>query len=206
MKLKITKGGKQVDLNELFSDNPRFSPEEAEYDGLEGSLRSDLSRGAASSAPSLFPDSDYLKAMDKLHNLVCVRERSAAESYERLIKHGFEPKIARKAIDRAVECGLISDERYAQAYVRGKLRSGWGKNKILGGLRANGIDEASIASCDYLFPSKDEELSRAIEELAKRPACSKNPRMTYIRRLVQKGYSQDVAYRAVNDYVGRHIS
>lgn len=206
MKLKITKGGKQIDLNELFSDKPGFSPETDQVDGYEVEPWSDASCGSSSDSSSLFPDSDYLKAMDKLHNLVCVRERTTAESYERLIKHGFEPQIAQQAVNRAVECGLVSNERYAQAYVRGKLRSGWGRKKIINGLKANGVDESSIEACDYLFPSKDDELARAIEELSKRPARSKNPRMTYMRRLVQKGYSQDIAYRAVNDYVGRHIS
>ncbi len=177
MKLNISKGGKCLSAEELSS-----------------LISNDANN-------SLFEGESHLKAMDKIHSLVCVRERTRKECYERLLSNEFQPDVARKAVVRAVECGLIDEERYAAAFIRGKVNSGWGQGRIVRQLEENGVDSTTVQSCAYLFPRPEEEYSRAYHELEKHPARSKNPRATYLRRLAQKGFSSDISIRAVNDFL-----
>lgn len=179
MKLNLTKGGKSIDLNELFEKmEPRDTP--------------------------LFDsDEDHCRAMDKLASLVNVRERTAKECRQRLRDAGFEDDVADCAVESALRCGLVDDKRYAAALIKGKVRQGWGKRKILMRLEEDGVSYDDVLSCADLFASPDEEYERAMHELAKKSVRSQNPRATLMRRLLQKGYSMDLATRAVSDFMAR---
>ena len=142
---------------------------------------------------------EHLEAMQKIHSLICVRERSQKELYERLIASDFKPSVVKNAVDVALKCGLISDERYASAFIRGKTNKGWGKAKIISHLHKNGISEQVIENCSEDFASSDQEFDRAVKEVKTHPSHSKNPRASLIRRLVNKGYSFETAHAAVNE-------
>lgn len=179
MKLSLTKGGHSVDLSELFEN---MEPREA---------------------PLFDDDSEHRQAMDKIAALVNVRERTAKECRRRLIEAGYEHDVAMRAVESALRCGLIDDKRYAAALIKGKVHQGWGKRKILMRLEEDGVSYEDIAACSDLFASPDEEYERAMYELAKKSARSQNPRATLTRRLLQKGYSMDLATRVVSDFMAR---
>ena len=61
--------------------------------------------------------------------------------------------------------------------------------------------EETIASWADDFGSPDDEYRSALLELSKRSTTSKNPYATYMRRLLSRGYSYDLATRVVRDYL-----
>lgn len=179
MKLNLTQGGKQVDIAKLFECM------DVQQEGLS------------------FSSAEHSKAMDKIAALVKVRERTPNECLARLTQAGFEDDIARHAVERAVECGLVDEQRYAAALVKGKVNQGWGRRKIMMRLEADGVSVAAIEACCDLFPNEQLEYERAMHELGKKSVRSKNPRATLVRRLIQKGYGQDLAVRAVDDFMSQ---
>ncbi len=91
---------------------------------------------------------------------------------------------------------LINEERYARAFIRGKVHSGWEGSRSSPALRANGIDEETIASCADDFGSPDDEYRSALLELSKAVDDLEETRtQPYMRRLLSRGYSYDLATR-----------
>lgn len=141
----------------------------------------------------------HMKAMDKVNALIGVRERSAREVEERLARAGFTHEEAHDAAETAVRVGLVSDERYARALIRGKRRQGWGRAKIVMRLKANGVDGEMIEACSDAFASPEDEYESALAVLRKHGARSADPFASYVRRLVGRGFSYDTASRAARE-------
>lgn len=145
----------------------------------------------------------HIEAMDKIASLVSVRERTCREVRNRLLKQGFTEEEADEAVESAVASGLLSEERFTRAFIRGKVSLGWGRSKIVERLEQDGVDDALVDACSDEFPSGEEEYQMALHELSRRSTSSSDPYASYMRRLVGKGYSYDVAERAVCAYLGR---
>ena len=176
VKLKLSKGGKPVHMATLF-------------DAME-----------EDNTP-LFAQREHNKAMDKIAALLRVRERTPKELHRRLLDAGFEEEVVRGAVDAALRCGLVDERRYAAALIRGKVSQGWGRSKIMARLRDDGVSSWAIEACSELFATPEQEYERAMHELSKRSVRSKNPRATLTRRLLQKGYSPELANRAVEEFM-----
>ena len=145
--------------------------------------------------------SRHIEAMEKINSLISVRERCVKETRERLNSCGFNQEEIDDAIETALRVGLLSEERYTRAYIRGKTNAGWGRRKIEYRLHMSGIQDQTIQACEDEFSSPAQEYERALSELRKRPTRSANPYGAYMRRLVAKGFSQDLASRAVKDFM-----
>lgn len=139
----------------------------------------------------------HVELMDKIAALVGVRERTCKELRERLIRQGSEPAAVDEALEAAVRVGLVDERRYALAYIRGKSRAGWGRAKIAARLAAAGVPDSVVEECADAFPGPEDELEQALRELSRRPTRSSNPYGALMRRLVGKGYSVELARRAV---------
>ena len=59
--------------------------------------------------------------MEKINALIAVRERNLKEVRERLSSSGFTPEEIDDALETAVRVNLINEERYARAFIRGKV-------------------------------------------------------------------------------------
>lgn len=92
----------------------------SENDGrfIEQSKQSDAERDQADSA------------FKKIQRLLCIREHASALLYKRLLSSGYDDHIASEAVQRAINCGLVSDERYADVLVRSRLSQGKGLRGI----------------------------------------------------------------------------
>lgn len=145
----------------------------------------------------------HIAVMDKIAALSNVRERSRKETRERLARSGFSEEEIQDGIDTALRVGLISDERYARSFIRGKVHAGWGRGKIIRRLEECGVDSSVISACQNEFASPEEEYERALHELEKRSCHAADPYASYMRRLLVKGYSHEVSRRAVHDYLSR---
>lgn len=133
-------------------------------------------------------------AYKKIQRLVSVSERSTKGLRERLDRDGFSPESIEEALGRAVSYGIVDDRRYAEAYVRSKLRAGKGRRGIESELRDLGIDPDEID--EWTESESEDEVARALELLNRKPPTAKNKRDAAYRRLVSKGYSASAAQSA----------
>lgn len=147
------------------------------------------------------PAFDREAAMRKIERLCSLREQASSALRERLVRDGFSERVAEEAVDRAVECGLVDDARFADVLVRCRLAAGKGCAGIARELASHGIDPAGVES--YLEAAEagtDAELSRAMELLERKPPRAKNAREAAYRRLVGKGFSSSTASSAARTW------
>ncbi|MEQ3362639.1 regulatory protein RecX [Raoultibacter massiliensis] len=165
--------------------------EPSSQESVVASMRPAAPSRAASAREAL--GDEAFEAYKKIQRLASVSERSTKALRERLAKDGYAPEAVDEAIERAVSYGIVDDRRYAEAYVRTKLRAGKGRRGIESDLRDLGIDPEEIGEwCE----SDDDEVSRALVVLEKRPPTAKNKRDAAYRRLISKGYSSSAAQSA----------
>lgn len=144
----------------------------------------------------------HTQAMDKIADLVNVRERTCREVTERLLECGFSHEEAEEAVASAVRCGMVDEERFVRSFVRGKVSLGWGERKIADRLARAGIDASVIERCADEFPGPDEQYDMALRELSRKPfPSSRDPRSSLARRLVNKGYAPELALRATDEFL-----
>lgn len=92
------------------------------------------------------------QALSTLMRMAARAERSSGDALRLMQRWGVEPAQRQAVLDKLVAMRFIDDSRYAEAFVRDKLRlSGWGAYKIRAALRAKGISAEII----------DEALSQA---------------------------------------------
>lgn len=85
------------------------------------------------------------QALRSLMNLCVKAERSEFDVRRLLERWGIAAEERQRIVDTLVRERFIDDRRYAEAYVREKVRfSGWGRFKIRAALRAKRIDESII--------------------------------------------------------------
>lgn len=170
--------------------------DDSENDGqpFRQTMQSDVDRDQADSA------------FAKIQRLLCIREHASALLYKRLLASGYEDRIASGAVQRAIDCGLVSDERYADVLVRSRLSQGKGLRGIAFELEQADIDPHNVpAYQEALFnDSGPDELARALSLLAAKPPKAKRIREAAYRKLVQKGYESGVAASAARIFAEQH--
>ena len=115
------------------------------------------------------------KAFKKILKLASIREQASKKIHERLIKDGFSE----------------------QAFMRTQLAQGKGRRGVERALEQLDIDSPSEEAWQLAYEQfGDDELERAMALLHRKPPRSKNLREGAYRKLVQKGYSADVAASA----------
>ena len=73
--------------------------------------------------------------------LLARREHGRRELYGKLTRKGFDPETVERVLDALASTGGLSDERYAQGFVRERLERGWGRDRIYAELMQRGIAE-----------------------------------------------------------------
>ncbi|MGN0034144.1 MAG: regulatory protein RecX [Coriobacteriales bacterium] len=152
--------------------------------------------GARNTGRTVDPtDSSAAIAYAKL--LITTQERSSRELFERLVRRGFSEATSQDVVERCKRASLVDDARYASMFVRSKVRLGWGRGRIVRSLEHAGIDVEHLSVEDDL-PGESEELERACRLLERHHTSSKHPQQARYAYLVRKGFSADVARRAVH--------
>jgi len=137
------------------------------------------------------------EAMNALVRLVAARERSVQETRKRLLEKGYSQEASSCAVERALGCGLLDDQRFAQDLIKDRLSAGWGKRRIEADLYRFGIAKGEIEGYPEAFFSDDEQLEQALIALSKHRSRSKNPRQAAYNHLISKGYSSNIASAAI---------
>ena len=98
------------------------------------------------------------QVLDKMAKYCAYQERCVKDVTEKLKTFDISPKDKEKILNYLIDNRFVNDERFAKAFVRGKInQSGWGLNKIRFHLIQKGIEKALI---DEALQAFDEEAYR----------------------------------------------
>ena len=145
-------------------------------------------------------------AKDFLLRRLNSRPRTRSELAKELREKAFTEEIAKDALDRLEEVGLIDDDEFAKSWVASRHRSrGLAGGVLRQELRQKGVadDIAQVALSEI---SEDEEYESAKKlGVKKYRSLQREDRETQIRRLVgflaRKGYSSGLCYRVAKEIV-----
>ena len=130
---------------------------------------------------------------------LCARAEKSQEDARRLMRGwGLAERDAEGVLAKLVRDRFIDDGRYAEAFVREKLRlSGWGEYKIRTALQRKRIDraliDAALAEADR--PAMGERLRRQLERKARTAKYSTQYELK--TKLIRYGLSLGYEYEAV---------
>lgn len=99
-------------------------------------------------------------------DLLARREHSHRELVRKLSQRGFETEEIESALQRLVEDGLLSNERFAEAYVSQRVSKGYGPLRIRQELRERGLSDAEADVA--LAPWRDQWFDVAARQYKKR--------------------------------------
>ena len=118
------------------------------------------------------------QVLDKMAKYCAYQERCVKDVRDKLKAFEISEEEKAKIIDYLLDNRFVNDERYAKAFVRGKVnQSGWGVNKIRFHLIQKGIDKNII----------DEALGQTDEE-------------AYRQRLIEILETKSKTVKAANDF------
>ena len=97
-----------------------------------------------------------LSAYDKALSLLAVREHTAREIHNKLIQKGYREDESDDAVSRLLSEGAISEERFAEVFIRSRMRKNpEGKQIILMRLKERGCpDSISRKALDEYWESE----------------------------------------------------
>lgn len=131
--------------------------------------------------------------------LLSRREHSAFELRDKLAKREFDSAEIAQAITELEQGGWLSDERYAEAYIRMRQQKGFGPIRISIELNERGVDEKII---DAKLHADDESWLQTLRQQYvkkyKNTAIQDyNDKAKRIRFLQYRGFALDEIYQVV---------
>ena len=131
-----------------------------------------------------------LQAFKKGLELLGRREHTAFELARKLKERGFDHATAARALGELQEAGYLDERRYAEAWVRSRLkRRPEGYPRLVAGLARRGVDREMIATVlEALFTEEESEkaLAKASEKILKRGDIDET---TVLKKLTALGFS-----------------
>ena len=147
-------------------------------------------------------DDGSKRAFKKIVTLVNHADRSEKSIRERLVHDGFCEDDIEIAVQKASDCGFIDDMRFAEVLIRSRVSQFKGSAGIVRELSEHGIEATDVPGWPHDFGvSHEEEIERALAYLRKKPPHSKNTRDGAYRKLVQRGFSSEIASSASRLFV-----
>ncbi len=142
-----------------------------------------------------------LSAKSVAVRLLSRREHSAFEIRDKLQKRDFDEAEIAQAIVELQQGGWLSDERFAEAYIRMRQLKGFGQVRIAIELNERGVDECIV---DEYLQADDESWQQTLEQQYRKkyknkPVADYNDKAKRIRFLQYRGFVLDAIYRVVSD-------
>jgi len=132
-------------------------------------------------------------------NLLARREHSQQELQRKLLDRGFEADEVRADLTRLAEEGLLSDERFTEAFINSRLQRGSGPVKIAMELQQKGVSEQLVQ--DYLDERDPQWVRSAIEVKIKKfgeaPPEDFKERARQMRFLQYRGFTMQQIQSAI---------
>lgn len=139
----------------------------------------------------------------RIEALLQRRDYSTFELSEKLRLDGFFIPVVEKSVARAVEVGLLNDQRYADLYVRSKVSQGWGPLKIACELKQRGIELTLLDGWPDTYLPLENQREHAHMLAQRKRLTGKNDYEKIVRFLAAKGYPlgicTDVAKQMLRD-------
>lgn len=127
------------------------------------------------------------------------REYGIEELKYKLIQRGAENDVAENVVSQLADENLVSDQRFAEMYVRMRIRRLFGPLKIKGELRSRGISDHLIAES---MPSEQETwFDSALQWASKRHRGELDyaSRAKIYRSLMNRGFTHEQANVALDN-------
>jgi regulatory protein len=129
------------------------------------------------------------------------REHGVLELTRKLITRGFEADSVEAAVRDLITDGLLSDSRFAEAFVHSRFQKGSGPQKIQAELRQRGIDDDLISAC---LESVCEQWIARVREVREKKFGPEQPRdfrerNRQMRFLQQRGFTSEQIYAVFKD-------
>ena len=133
--------------------------------------------------------------------LLSRREHSAFEIRDKLRQRDFDEQEIDQTIIELQQGGWLSDERFAEAYIRMRQQKGFGPIRIAIELNERGVKESIVD--DYL-QADNEGWQQTLEQqylkkYKNKPIADYNDRAKRIRFLQYRGFALNVIYQLVSD-------
>ena len=148
-------------------------------------------------AKPLTPD----QVLDKMAKYCAYQERCVKDVRDKLKTFDIPEEEKAKILDYLLDNRFVNDERYAKAFVRGKVnQSGWGVNKIRFHLIQKGIDKDII---DEALVQTDEEVYRQrLIEILKTKAKTNDfeKKRKLAAYAMQKGFEGSLVWEVLKEY------
>ncbi len=133
--------------------------------------------------------------------LLSRREHSAFEIRDKLRQRDFDEGEIEQTIIELQQGGWLSDERFAEAYIRMRQQKGFGPIRIAIELNERGVKESIVDACLH---ESDESWQQTLEQqylkkYKKKPVEDYNDKAKRIRFLQYRGFALDVIYQVVGD-------
>ena len=140
------------------------------------------------------------EALASLMRLCARTEKSEGDARRLMRGWGLAERDAQQVLDRLVRDRFIDDSRYAEAFVREKLRlSGWGEYKIRTALQRKGVGkeliDAALSQADR--SGMGERLAQQLERKARTVKYATQYELK--TKLIRYGLSLGYDYEAVMD-------
>jgi len=121
------------------------------------------------------------------------REHGEQEITQKLIARGFDTDIVEAAISTLISDGLLSDSRFAEAFVYSRFKKGSGPQKIHAELRQRGIDDSLISAS---MEAIGEQWLERVREVREKKFGQESPRdfkerSRQMRFLQQRGFTSE---------------
>jgi len=141
-----------------------------------------------------------LSAKSVAVRLLSRREHSAFEIRDKLQKRDFDESEIAQVIVELQQGGWLSDERFAEAYIRMRQLKGFGPIRIAMELNERGVDEIIV---DEYLHTDDEVWQQTLEQQYLKKYKNKaiadyNDKAKRIRFLQYRGFPLDQIYRVVS--------
>ena len=116
------------------------------------------------------------KAMDYLSR----REHSRYELYKKISTHNFDKDLINQELDLLIRDGLLSDERFVEAFIHSRKKNGKGPLKISAELQQRGADQSLINK--YIEEIENSEWLESAEQVIEKK-LGNNQQLDYDNQL-----------------------
>ncbi len=147
------------------------------------------------------------QALAALMRLAARSEKSSGDALRLMQNWGVDPSARQGVLQRLINDKFIDDRRYAEAFVRDKMRfSGWGVFKMRAALRNKGISTDIVEDVLRMLDSNN-MADRLRERLERKMRTTKyTTRYDLKTKLMRYGASLGYDFESVGDVVDTLIS
>jgi len=138
-------------------------------------------------------------ALQRAVGFLARREHSQQELRYKLAERDYSYDEIEAALQRLLEQGLQSDERFTESYIESRYQRGHGPNKIAAELKQRGIDESLSNSLinDEKYDWYEHALNVYLKKYAASSITDYKDQVKRARFLQQRGFSSEQIQHAI---------